>query len=200
MKRVEITLRSYMRELGKLNARLERAEKSYEKKLAAAVKYGVDQWGCDEHNEFIKNAESTQYGFLINKEDIKKNGAWWDLVHVNSELKDVRDTIARYEKRLADAQNEVDKYHAEVAKIEDIKAKEELMKKEFEDEQKEWAKDGITLEHRYYGTTPNGKRFVIYGNNGWTERSWHCVTLKVDGCVIFTSGEFWRAYAYIQKH
>ena len=70
---------------------------------------------------------------------------------------------------------------------------------EFEKEQKQWAKDGITLEARYYGTTPNGKRFYIERNNGVTFRSMHCFTLTIDGETIFTSGEFWRAYAEIKR-
>ena len=36
MKRIEITYRSISKELDKLNKRLERAEKAYQKKLAAA--------------------------------------------------------------------------------------------------------------------------------------------------------------------
>ena len=200
MKRVEITYTKYQKELEKLVARLERYEKSYEKKLATAQKYGVADWTAEDRNEFLRNAEATEWGFLVNKEDVKKNAAWWDLYCVKRDIEDTKNEIERAEKRFEKAMDAVDKYHAEVAQIDDLKAKEELMKIEFEQEQKEWAKDGITLVERYCGITPNGKRFAIYGNGGWTNRSWHCFTLRVDGNVIFTSGEFWRAYAYIKKH
>ena len=90
-------------------------------------------------------------------------------------------------------------YHKEVQKITDLKEREKLMQAEFEKEQKQWAKDGITLEERYYGTTPNGKRFYIERNNGVTFRSMHCFTLTIDGETIFTSGEFWRAYSEIKR-
>ena len=97
------------------------------------------------------------------------------------------------------AEAELNAYHEEVERIEDLKKKEELFKLEFEQEQKEWAKDGITLKGRYYGTTPQGKKFWIEGNNGFTRRSLHCFTLTIDGETIFTSGEFWRAYGVIKN-
>lgn len=200
MKRVEITYTRYQKELEKLNARLERAEASYEKKLATAKKYGVENWTNEDRQAWGDTVETTPSGFFVNKSDEKINSAWWDLVCAESEIKDIKDSIERAEKRLEKAEIEVSKYHAELDKIQDMKDKEALMKSEFEKEQKEWAKDGITLEDRYCGLTPTGKRFVIYGNNyGFTNRSLHCFTLRVDGKTIFTSGEFWRAYAEVKR-
>ena len=200
MKRVEIIFTKYQKELEKLNTQLERAEKNYEKKYANAVKYGVQDWDNHEHYAWVETTERTESGFFINKADEKKHGAWWDLVLAESTIKDIKDRITRAEKRLEKAEAEVQKYYTELDKIADIKAKEEFAKRTFEEEQKEWAKDGITLEGRYYGLTPNGKKFVIYGNNGFADRSLHCFTLRIDGRTIFTSGEFWRAYAIIKKH
>ena len=77
--------------------------------------------------------------------------------------------------------------------------KEELYRLEFEEERKEWLKDGIVLESRYYGMTPSGQRFYIHGNCGMTLRSRHCFTLTINGDTIFTSGEFWRAYSVIKR-
>ena len=139
MKMIEITSRSIMAELEKLNTRLEKAQARLVKKSTAA------------------------------------------------------------EKRLAKADEKVAEYRAQVEAMEDLKSKEELQKLEFEQEQKEWAKDGITLEYRYTGKTPKGETFLIAGNNGYTERSLHCVTLYIGGETIFTSGEFWRAYAVIKN-
>ena len=107
--------------------------------------------------------------------------------------------ILELKDKLAKAEDEVNTYYAEVEKIADLKAKEELFKNRFEEEQKEWTKDGITLEERYNGKTPSGKQFWIGGNRGFTNRSWHCFTLYIDGVCIFTSGEFWRCYATIKK-
>ena len=73
MKRVEITYTKHQKELEKLNAQLDRATKAYEKKLATAKKYGVENWTTADRNEFISNCECTEFGFLVNKSDIKKN-------------------------------------------------------------------------------------------------------------------------------
>ena len=198
MKKIEITFTKYQKELEKLDGKLIRAEKAYEKKLDNAKKYGVENMTCEERNEWLAQAPSNN-GFLTNKEDIKKNGAWFDLQCAERDLEDIRKAIKRAEARLAKAEQAVTEYHAELDRIATIKDKEKYMAAEFEKEQKEWAKDGITLEGRYYGTTPNGKPFVIYGNNGMTMRSLHCFTLSVNGATVFTSGEFWRAYSIIKK-
>lgn len=201
MKRVEITFNKYQKELENLNAKLDRAEKKYDKKYKVAVKYGVQDWTVEDRENFVKSCETTASGFLINNKDIKINTAWWDLVCTEDEIKEIKDAIIRAEKRLEKSEKEVNEYRAKMDALADIKAKEEFMKKEFEAEQKEWAKDGITLEDRYSGRTPSGKFFIIYANNyGFTDRSLHCFTLRIDGNVIFTSGEFWRAYAVIKKN
>lgn len=200
MKRVEITFGRYQKELEKLNDQLERAKKAYDKKYANAVKYGVQDWDSVEYNAWLETVEKTEFFYLINKADVKKNGAWWDLFRAKREVEDITAKIERAEKRLEKAEQEVQKYYNELEKIADLKAKEEFTQRQFEEEKKEWAKDGITLEGRYYGLTPNGKKFVIYGNDGWTDRSLHCFTLRIDGRTIFTSGEFWRAYAVIKKN
>lgn len=199
MKRVEITFTKYQKELEKLNAQLERAKKAYDKKLTIAKKYGVDGWTSEDRQNWLKTVPTTESGFLINKADEKMNGAWFDLVCAEGEVQDIEGRIERAEKRLEKAECEVQNYYSELDKIADLKAKEELAKKTFEEEQKEWAKDGITLEARYYGITPKGNKFSIYGNSGFTNRAMHCFTLYINGSVIFTSGEFWRAYAMVKK-
>lgn len=198
-KMVEITNRSIIKELEKLNTRLEKAQARYEKKIAIAKKYGVSEWGYEEWRAWMDTVE-TQNGWIVNKEDVKKNGAWHDIGRAESDIREIRESIAYEEKRLAKSEQEVAEYHAKIEAMEDMKAKEELYKLEFEQEQKEWAKDGITLEKRYFGTTPNGKRFCIMRNCGFTERSWHCFTLYIDRETVFTSGEFWRAYMVIKNN
>lgn len=199
MKRIEITYRSNLNELDKLNAKLERAEKNLEKKRAAAEKMGVAEWSVNEWRAWMDTVE-TENGWILNKEDVKKNSAFDGLWCAERDLEEVKEAIERAEKRFAKIEKKLDEYRAEVEKIEDLKMKEELWKLEFEQEQKEWKKDGITLEGRYYGTTPSGKRFTIVRNWGFTKRSLHCYTLTVDGKTVFTSGEFWRAYGDIKNN
>ena len=201
MKMVEISYRSITAELLKLNARLERAQKALDKKQAKAEKLGVADMDNDAHREWLKTVETTDMGWIVNKKDQQMNGAWYDLYSAREDVKEVERLIANAEKRFSKAEEKVEAYHKELEEEADLKAKEELRKKEFEAEQKEWAKDGITLERRYHGITPNGKRFSIEGNSGWTNRSRHCFTLYLEGQgVVFTSGEFWRAYGVIKNN
>lgn len=199
MKMVEITYASEMKELEKLNARLERHTARLEKARAKAEKLGAT-WTDEEHRAWIKTIPHNEMGFLLDKEAIKKNGAWYDLIGAERDLEGTKWAIERAEARLEKKAQAVEEYRQQIATIKDLKKREELMKEEFEAEQKEWAKDGITLERRYAGTTPQGKRFWIEGNSGYTERSRHCFTLYLNGETIFTSGEFWRAYGVIKNN
>lgn len=200
MKRVEITYRTNAKELEGLYARLERAEKAYAKKLEKAQKLGVAEWTNEDRWAWMATCPKTENGmFFANKKDIEKNGAWLGVDSAKGEIEDVMSRIANAEKRMAKAQEELDNYIEEVKKLDDMMKKEELLKLEFEQEQKEWAKDGIKLEGRYYGVTPKGKRFYTERNCGFTERSWHCWMLRIGGETIFTSGEFWRVYANIKR-
>lgn len=199
MKREEIKFQTEIAKMEKATAALERAKKNLEKKLAKAEKYGVENMTDEEHREWVKTVPVNEYFFMVNKEDVLKNGAWFDLVTARENLSDAEYKLQRAEEGLQKAQEELDKHHKEVDELEDLKKKEDLQKKEFEEEQKAWAEDGIALVKRYRGTTPNGKPFAIEGNNGWTERSRHCFTLLIGNEVVFTSGEFWRAYAVIKR-
>lgn len=202
MKMVEVKLRSTAKELEKLTARKERAEKALAKATEKANRLNADMSKA-EYIAWIETVETTENGFIANKADIERNGAYFDLCIARRNLEEVNEAIEKAERRFQKAEQAVDEYREEVNKLEDLKRKEELLKLEFEQEQKEWAKDGITLKGRYYGETPNGKRFVIERNNGWTERSLHCYSLWIgdmeSGNTIFTSGEFWRAYAVVKK-
>lgn len=199
MKMVEIAYASEIKQLEKLQAQLERREKALEKKMATAEKLGVN-WTNDEHRAWLENEVETMNGFIVKKEDIKKNSAWFDVIRAKSDLEETQRAIEKANARLEKKQKAVEEYREEVAKIENLKEREKLMKLDFEKEQKEWLKDGIKLEGRYYGETPNGKRFAIDRNRGVTERSLHCFTLYIDGETVFTSGEFWRAYMIIKNN
>lgn len=199
MKMVEIKFRATMNELNKLNASLERAIKKLEKKEALAEKCGVAEWTKEDRHSYMADAETDEFGFLLNKDDIKKNGAWFDLITAREDVDEIREKIKRTEERFERAEKALEEHNRELAEIADLKEKEKLLKLDFEQEQKEWLKDGITLDKRYSGKTPGGKNFCIYGNSGYTKRSLHCFTLCIDGETIFTSGEFWRAYGVVKN-
>ena len=200
MKRIEITFNKYQKELERLNVQLERTKTIYTKKFEIAKKFGVENWTSDDRYEWSQTVETTESGFFVNKADEKKNMAWFDMWCAKQEITRKEQEIERAEKRLEKADIEIQKYYDEINHIADLKEREKLMKESFEKEQKEWLKDGIKLESRYTGITPNGKGFAIYGNQGFTIRSMHCFTLYIqDKGVIFTSGEFWRAYQVIKN-
>lgn len=51
------------------------------------------------------------------------------------------------------------------------------------------------------GVTPGGKKWYLDMNSGWTTRSRHCGTLRIEGeGVIFTSGILAKAFEYILNH
>lgn len=199
MKMVEIKMASIVKELEKLETRLVKAEAKLEKAEAKVDKLGC-RWTNEEHREWLKTVETTEMGWIVNKEDTKKNGAWFDWEMAKDRVEEIKSDIENANKRYDKAEDEVERYHEEVEKMADLKKKDELQKMEFEAEQKEWAKDGIKLEARYYGETPQGKWFHIERNHGWTKRSRHCFTLRINGEVIFTSGEFWRAYSIVKNN
>ena len=199
MKMVEIAYASETKQLEKLQAQLERREKALEKKMAIAEKLDAT-WTPEEHRAWLENEVETNNGWIVNKEDGKRNGAWFDVIRAKSDLEETKQAIEKANARLEKKLEAVEAYREEVAKIADLKEREKLMKLEFEKEQKEWLKDGIKLEGRYYGFTPAGKKFSIYRNNGFTRRSLHCFTLYIDGETVFTSGEFWRAYMIIKNN
>ena len=199
MNRIEITYRSQINELTKLNEKLEREEKAYQKKLEKAQKLGIAEWTNKELNEWAKTCPTIDGIWFANKKDAEKNGAWYDLQIARDHIEETKERIEKREKKLAQTQVLIDDYYEKVEEFNDIQRKLEMWKLEFEEEQREWAKDGIILEGRYYGKTPSGKNFEIYRNTyGYTERFMHCYTLKIGGECIFTSGAFWLAYITIR--
>lgn len=200
MKISEIQYRAEVKEWEKLQARLERQKKALEKAEAKAEKYGVKDWTRADYRAWIETVEVNESYFIKNKADQDKNGAWFDLGMKRDAVEDTEKSIARCEARLEKKMEVFEKDEAEREELEKVAGKEELMKLTFEQEQKEWLKDGIILERRYAGTTPKGKSFVIYRNNfGFTMRSLRCFTLRIGGETIFTSGLFWRCYSVVKN-
>lgn len=216
MTRTAMAVNSKTKELDKLNAQLERAKKSYEKKLATAQKLGVAEWTCEDRNEWLTTVKTTEFGYIIDKTDAKKNGAWFDLFSAKHSVEDIEGSIerakhilskymAKYEKELEqEAADEItnqrselmDRYTAPKLTEEEVRAIQESIRAE-------WSKDGITITEFYgfglSGLTPNGKKFNFYGNSGITERSWHCYTLNINGYTMFTSGTVCSCYKTIKR-
>ena len=50
----------------------------------------------------------------------------------------------------------------------------------------------------FEGVTAGGRKWVMEGNNGWTERSRYCGTLYIEGeGTVFTSGRLDKVFEYI---
>lgn len=212
---IEKQVTTAQNELQKLNARLERAEKAYAKKLANAEKLNVANMTNDEHRAWLDTVPTTQDGWILSKEDIKRNGAWFDLIHAKSNLAEVKEAIEKASKKLADLTNKAEGKAEQNAKAERITRLESewlaMTAEERKAEYEKWLeafkaeclKDGIVIEYAtrfgITGTTAKGHRFAMQINNGFTQRSWHCYTLTVNGQTIFTSGDFSTAYNCIKK-
>lgn len=182
MTRDEIKAKSIATELEKLNARRERNIKTLEKKAAIAEKFGM-------------NVSKEEWFALRDGATPDQIGAYLDLSLIRSELEDTEHRIATLTRNGEKVQKKV------IAHTERIS--EEEAERRAAAEIKRWADDGITVKHMtsnyIVGETPKGKFFRIEGNNGITERSLHCFTLQIGADTIFTSGEFYRAYAVIKR-
>ena len=199
MKRAEISYIAEAKEMERLEKQLERRIKALEKAQAKAEKLGVAEWTNEERNAWLQTVETE--GFLIkNKADIDKNGAWFSLFGAKRDLQETEQAIEKCKARL---EKKEEAYTSCLNDQKEYEKRDDLIKETLEEMAKEWAKDGITLEgisYCFYGKTPQGKNFVIYRNSyGYTRRSLHCFTLKIDGQTIFTSGLFWRAYGVIKN-
>lgn len=115
MKKAEIAYNTELKEMEKLQAQLERRTKTYEKKLAIAEKLGVANWSNDDRRKWLETVEIIDNMYIANKEDIKKNGAWFDLLRAKDDLAETKSKIERCEKRLAEKKAEYDKVKEEEA-------------------------------------------------------------------------------------
>lgn len=199
MKMVEISYRAELKEFEKLTKRLERQQKTLEKALKKAEKYGVAEMTHEEHYIWIENVE-TEGSYIKNKEDIEKNSAWFSLYSARRDVEETEKQLEKTKSRLDKKSEVYEEYVEEVKQIEIVKGKEKFAELDFAEEQKEWEKDGIKLIGRYTGYTPKGEPFIITRNRGVTERSLHCFTLTIGRETIFTSGEFWRCYLAIKNN
>lgn len=182
MTRDEIKKQSIEREIEKLEKQRERRIATVEKKKAAAEKLGANLT----REEFRRS-----HDILTEKQD----AACFALIVAQEELEDTEHRIAKLRKSL-------EKVDTRVTICREKKTAEEI-EKEKAAAIEEWARDGITVDFMsgsmIRGKTPKGKYFSIEGNNGFTDRSRHCFTLTINGEMIFSSGEFYRAYSAVKN-
>lgn len=73
-----------------------------------------------------------------------------------------------------------------------------LSKVFFEHGEKALAMHYVKVGKDYEGVTASGKKWVLEGNNGWTERSRYCGSLWIQGeGTVFTSGRIDKVFDYI---
>lgn len=198
---------SIRKEIEKINKSLTRYKGLLEKKIAKAEKLGCAGWSSE---EFRANYESAS------TEQIQ---AWFDMDIEKDNIADAERRLANAEERLkkvlpkveADAEraNEEAKLEAiegrafRILTADEIKKAEEEYKRWLEEFIRECAEDGVKIEdysgHMIHGETKSGKKFGMYLNDGWTDRSDHCYTLYIDRKCIFTSGLFSTAYVELKK-
>lgn len=209
MTMLEKQIASVEKELAKLAARLERNEAKLEKATAKAEKLNAIEFD-EKWNEV--NPENPMFR---KPEYMPAVEAYFDHHSAKREVEETKQAIENANKRYAKLTGkavEQGEKNAEAQRVERIesgwlkmtaaerKAEYEKWLAEFK---AECAKDGIKIETAsgrwVIGETPNGKRFQIIINSGFTERSLHCYTLTIDGETIFTSGDFSTAYARIKR-
>lgn len=206
---IERKAESIRRDIEKIQKSLDTHRTRLEKKTAKAA----------ELDALERKAEwdSEESGFRTG-DNLKKFSAWFDMYSEAREVEDI-------EKRLANANERLNKVIPQVEAVAADKIEEDRVnemeskfywinhksKEEREAEYQEWLrefkaeclKDGVVIEECdgwwIAGTTAKGKRFALYGNSGYTERSRHCYTLYIDKKMVFTSGDFSTAYSIIKR-
>lgn len=218
----EKKMESIEKEIAKIAKSLERYETILAKKIDLCIKLNCN-WTDEEFRNIMHQFWARHEGEGVvafgNDDDIitkKQHAAWFDKSLAESNVEDSKRRLANAEKRYSKITETV---KAENAKNEEFRKAYEhasemerkMLAEKAKEEYEKWLawfkaeclKDGVIIEDAcnnwVNGFTPSGKRFCFYINNGYTERSWHCYTLYIDGNTIFTSGEFWRCYNTV-KH
>lgn len=213
----EKKMESIEKEIAKIAKSLERYKSILAKKTEQCIKLNCN-WTDEEYRSRMKQLherhEGAQVVFFGEDDDLitkKQNSAWFDRSLAEDNVEDSKRRLAIAEKRYAKISETV---RTENAKSEEFKKayehasemEREMLRQKAEEEYQKWLawfkaeclKDGVVIEDAsnwfVKGITPYGKRFFFVLNDGYTERSWHCYSLRIDGNTIFTSGEFWRCY------
>jgi hypothetical protein len=203
MTRAEQKVNSINKEIEKLTKSLERYAGLLSKKVAKCEKLDCN-WTREEM--FVKREN--------NEMSDEQWSAWFDKGLAEGNVEDTQHRLDNAFKRLERANAELEKV-AEQIELDQMISDKELQwmqaRELKEDAYYEWLrqfkadclKDGIIIDEAssnwIAGNTKSGKRFTMYINNGWTERSWHSYTLRIDGTTYFTSGLFETGYRYLMN-
>ena len=218
----EKKMESIEKEIAKIAKSLERYEAILAKKTEVCIKLNCN-WTDEEYKNRIQQLharhEGAQVVFFGEDDDLiteKQNSAWFDKGIAEDNVEDSKRRLANAEKRYTkiseavrteNEKNEAFKKAYERASEMErkmlAKKSEEEYQKWLEEFKAECLKDGVVIEDAsnwfVRGITPSGKRFFFVINSGYTERSWHCYSLRIEGNTIFTSGEFWRCYNTVKR-
>lgn len=219
----EKKMESIENEIAKIAASLERYKSILAKKTEQCIKLNCN-WTSDEYRNIMKQFHARHEGECVvyfgEDDDLitkKQNSAWVDRDIAEDNVEDCKRRLENAERRYAKIsetvriENEKNEEFRKAYEHASEMERQMLLQKEKEEYEKwlawfkaECLKDGVVIEDAsnswVNGITPSGKKFVFYLNNGYTERSWHCYSLYIDGKTIFTSGEFWRCYNTVKHH
>jgi len=208
---IEKQLAKAQKDVEKYEKAVARYTAQYEKKVATCKKLGCD-WTKTEWFEHRENGTCTDEQFSAYFEKTLKASY---VEEASRDLEQSKKHLAKLEGKF-EAKAESD---AEADRIDGIErgiwaAMSEELKKTPEQREAEYQawlkqfkaeclKDGIVIDSvlgiGINGWTASGKRFGLWDNNGFTSRSRHCYSLVIAGEMVFTSGEFSTAYAYLRK-
>ena len=203
---IEKQVASAEKEVEKLSARLERAKAKAEKARAKAEKLNAVEY----NPIWDTNEEGTIYR---KKEYVPFVAAYFDNYSAERDVEEITEALAKANKRLEKLTGKFDEAQEARAEAERVAGIETnwLSAEERQAEYEKWlaqfkaecAKDGVEIERAdaafVSGKTKSGKKFFLAINSGFTERSFHCYTLTINGETIFTSGEFATAYRIIKR-
>jgi hypothetical protein len=206
---IERKYESIRKEIAKLEKSLEKHETKLAKLAAKAEKMDALEW-----KEVWNESEPDDPNFR-KKEHIPFVSAYYDLMGERREVEDIKNRLENANKRLLKIAPQIEtaeataKENERIANLEigwftktseERQAEYEAWLKEFK---AECLKDGIIIEEAnrtwIFGKTASGKDFAMYMNSGYTERSLHCYTLRINGETIFTSGDFTTGYKILCK-
>lgn len=202
----EKRLNACKKEVEKLEKSLTRYQGIYEKKLLKCEKADCN-WTDEE-----ARANYTDERWSL----------WFEASIAKDSVEDTKKKLNRAKENLAKAESNLDsqlklieatnEFTAKTSKIESYwveyfsktpeqrKAEYEAWLKRFK---ADCLKDGIIIKEAssnwISGQTKSGKAFWMSINSGYTSRSLHCYSLRIDKQTIFTSGTFETAYEIISK-
>lgn len=110
--------------------------------------------------------------------------------------------IAGQEKWIAYYEKQVKKYNDMYPEVK-LAEEEKILKKIAKEQIKAKASTigYIVNGNDLRGVTPDGKRWYAEHNHyGWTDRTVHCYSLRIDGNVIFSSGTLERVLETVAQH